>query len=541
MQATKLFSQLKEAYLLIEKAESSFVYINDAACQLLNIPAETFSQSLLWKEHIQPALKRNTDLDIPLYHIQQHLMLSCSALQIDQKEIIAICISLASPSEETLHNFFNIVDNLGAYVYCKDNNYNYTYANQHVCELFNKPIEEIIGSNDLSFFGEETGRKLQDIDKPVIREGQTVEIEELNYVPHLQQHKHFLAVKKPLYDHLGQPNGLFGISTDITEQKEIQSKLFDSESKLATILDNVGAYIFIKDTDRRFTYINRMTEALFQRKSDEIVGMDNFDLLGPEQGEEFDRTDRQVFESEEQLTCIETFITPEETFYYWTVKIPMRNDQGEIDSYIGISTDITDQKRLENQVREYNAQLQQTISEINHLKDELQQQATHDALTGLYNRRFIEEHANLNFTDPTRGPTSLLMIDVDHFKTVNDRLGHKTGDEILKLLANVMTNESRCNDLVCRYGGEEFLILLPNTPIDASFQKAEWLRKRYEQAVNKHFPEAKGNSISIGVAGSPGHGNHFETLCQAADKALYKAKQQGRNRTIIAKNLDNKA
>ena len=461
MQISSLFAQLNEAYILIDQEDVSLVSINEPACKLLDLEMSSLEASILWVQIIRTRLLSEIKTSpINTFHNQRHLVFTPSPITDDTSTFLALHISIATPSEETLHNFFSIVDNLGAYVYCKDLNYNYTYANQQVCELFGKPIEEVIGNNDLAFFGDETGKHLQEVDKPVIVDEQTVEAEEINYIPSLKQYKHYLSAKKPLYDRFGHCCGLFGISTDITEQKEIQKKLFESELKLTTILDNVGAYIFIKDTDRCFTYINRMTEKLLQRSSDEIVGMNNFELLGPVQGEEFDRTDREVFAKEEPISCIETFKTPDATFYYWSVKIPMRNDLGEIDSYIGISTDITEQKKLEHQVRDYNTQLQTTIAEINHLKDKLQHQATHDVLTGLYNRRFLEEQAEKVFTDLNNSPISILMIDIDHFKKVNDKFGHKTGDDVLQLLANVMTEERDNNDIVCRYGGEEFLILL---------------------------------------------------------------------------------
>jgi diguanylate cyclase (GGDEF)-like protein/PAS domain S-box-containing protein len=535
MQISSLFAQLNEAYILIDQEDASLVSINEPACKLLDLEMSSLEASTLWAQIIRTRLLSEIKTSpINAFHNQRHLVFTPSPITDDTSSFLALHISIATPSEETLHNFFSIVDNLGAYVYCKDLNYNYTYANQQVCELFEKPIEEVIGSNDLEFFGDETGKYLQEIDKPVIAEEQTVEAEEINYIPTLKQYRHYLSAKKPLYDQFGQCCGLFGISTDITEQKEIQKKLFESELKLTTILDNVGAYIFIKDTDRCFTYINRMTEELFQRSSDEIVGMNNFDLLGPVQGEEFDRTDREVFAKEEPISCIETFKTPDSTFYYWSVKIPMRNDLGEIDSYIGISTDITEQKKLEHQVRDYNTQLQTTIAEINHLKDKLQHQATHDVLTGLYNRRFLEEQAEKVFTDFTNSPITILMIDIDHFKKVNDKFGHKTGDDVLQLLAKVMTEARDNNDIVCRYGGEEFLILLPHNSSEQGYQKAEHIRIKYEHEVALLFPEAKENSISIGLASSPNNGISFDAAYQAADKALYTAKHSGRNRTIIA-------
>ncbi|MCO4757765.1 MAG: diguanylate cyclase, partial [Oceanospirillaceae bacterium] len=255
---------------------------------------------------------------------------------------------------------------------------------------------------------------------------------------------------------------------------------------------------------------------------------------GDIQGEEFDRTDRQVFEAGTRMACIETFNAGDDTYYYWSVKIPLENDSGEIDQYIGMSMDITEQKKLEYQVREANRALKEKVREISHLRDELHDQAIRDALTGLYNRRFMEDKVEQTFDDRRAGACTLMMIDVDHFKKVNDELGHKKGDQVLQLLATLMQDECRAEDMVCRYGGEEFLILLPATDIHVAFRKAEWIRKRYEVLVAETYPEAAGSTISIGLASAPGHGTDFASVYQCADKALYRAKSMGRNCSVMA-------
>ena len=537
MELRQLFLQLNEAYIVIDFATKEPVVLNSAACSLLDITEEDFTKSSLWKEVFTPKLNRKEPLNSFLFNVKDCIFQTqCSPLSDSDSTYAALHISHVLPTDQEIHNFYNLIDNLGAYVFCKDINYRYTYANRRVCELFEQSLDDILGKSDHELFCEETGEILvEESDRHVIETGTPIEKEEHFFVPSLNEMRTYLAAKKPLFDDDGNVSGLCGISTDITNQKRTEQQLRDNEQTLNTILDNVGAYIFIKDTDCRFRYINKLTEQLFQKSSEEIVGMSNCELLGPEQGEEFERTDREVFTSGQPLRCIETFHVGDDTYYYWTVKIPMRNESGDIDSYIGISSDITEQKRLEHEVRKSNKKLKKTIKEINLLKDELQLQATHDALTGLYNRRFLEEHTSMIFSDKQRTPTSLLMLDIDHFKTINDRLGHQVGDEILKHLANVMSEECRSTDLICRYGGEEFLILLPATDIQTAYQKAEWIRKEYEISVGAAFPEAKGSSVSIGVAAAPNQGTDFISVYQAADTALYKAKSLGRNRSSLAK------
>ncbi|WP_028299576.1 sensor domain-containing diguanylate cyclase [Oceanospirillum beijerinckii] len=538
MSICSVLSQLRQAYLVVDLNDWQPVLLNQEACLLLCENLDSLNHSKLWHNTLLPVLKQADKAhDSVFFHQQTLFQLYLSKVEEDGCEYLAASITKAAPSKEQLHNLFSLLDNLGAYVYCKDTQYNYSFVNRQVCELFSALPEQIIGRNDRAFFGEESGlRLIRESDHFVIEQGQVIEREEVNFIPHLNEYRHYLTVKKPLFDDSGQITGLFGISTDITELKRTQQQLFESEQQLSTILDNVGAYIFIKDRNCCFRYINKKTEELFQRNSAEVVGLNNLELLGEEQAAEFDRTDVQVFESGQRIDCLETFQLEDEVRYYWTVKIPLCSDQGDVERYIGISTDITEQKRLENELRESNKCLEQQLEEIGRLKDELHIQATHDALTGLYNRRFLEEHAELAFTDSQRGSASILMVDVDHFKQVNDTLGHQLGDEILQLLARVMIDECRTNDLVCRYGGEEFLILLPNADADVAYQKAEWIRKAYEIEVARHFPQAGGSSISIGVAASPKHGQDFIKVYQAADEALYQAKALGRNRTVRATN-----
>lgn len=151
-----------------------------------------------------------------------------------------------------------------------------------------------------------------------------------------------------------------------------------------------------------------------------------------------------------------------------------------------------------------------------------------DGLTGLYNRRYFKELINMEFTRLKRYTTdlSLLMIDIDNFKDYNDTHGHPAGDEILKKAAEVFKNSLREADIVCRYGGEEFLAMLLQTDKKGAGLVAERLRMQ----SSLYLPL----TISIGVATYPGDGQNIDSLIEKADAALYKAKQTGKNKVCVA-------
>ena len=163
--------------------------------------------------------------------------------------------------------------------------------------------------------------------------------------------------------------------------------------------------------------------------------------------------------------------------------------------------------------------------------------ALHDALTGLYNRRHLDERlsAELAAAQRHQRPVTLLMVDVDHFKEVNDAHGHLAGDEALKMVASVLREAVRKEDVLARYGGEEFVVVARETALDGGQALAERIRSAVERTTCPWQGRELGVTVSIGVTVSVGHagfvqGRSEREILEAADRALYLAKSLGRNR-----------
>lgn len=169
--------------------------------------------------------------------------------------------------------------------------------------------------------------------------------------------------------------------------------------------------------------------------------------------------------------------------------------------------------------------------------ERLQRLALTDALTELPNRRFAMERLEQEWALSKRGDRTLscMMVDVDYFKPINDKFGHQAGDEVLKRIANTLRQSARTQDVVCRYGGEEFVVICPDTGIDAAYQCAERLRLNVAALKFKNQEAGIRLTISIGVAEKKEGIASIEKLLSRADECLYAAKQGGRNRTVAEK------
>lgn len=202
--------------------------------------------------------------------------------------------------------------------------------------------------------------------------------------------------------------------------------------------------------------------------------------------------------------------------------------------------DITRRKENESMLQAKNEQLQAQLEEIRILRDQLHEQATRDPLTNLYNRRYLEEMLQQELARASREnyPVCVIMIDIDRFKLVNDTCGHKTGDEVLQALATLIVLHIRRFDAACRFGGEEFVIVMPMLSVETARERAEFLRKEFAAMPVPCDTMEKSPTLSIGVASYPTDGVTGEQLLNAADHALYAAKGSGRNRTVIYSELE---
>jgi diguanylate cyclase (GGDEF)-like protein/PAS domain S-box-containing protein len=172
------------------------------------------------------------------------------------------------------------------------------------------------------------------------------------------------------------------------------------------------------------------------------------------------------------------------------------------------------------------------------LSETLRSQSIRDLLTGLFNRRYMYEMMEREIRRAARYNRfiGIIMIDIDHFKQFNDSFGHSAGDAILKELGRLMQIQFRGEDVACRFGGEEFMVMLTEASVNDTFKRADLLRKAvHEMHVRFGGRYLEGVSISVGVAGYPDHGRTANEVIEAADAALYCAKREGRNKVMVAK------
>lgn len=190
----------------------------------------------------------------------------------------------------------------------------------------------------------------------------------------------------------------------------------------------------------------------------------------------------------------------------------------------------------ESRLRIANDNLSTRLAEIESLNQHIREQAARDPTTGLYNRRYLDEMLERELARAKREnyPICLAMIDLDYFKRINDTYGHQAGDLVLFTLGKLLLENAREGDIPCRYGGEEFVLVLPRLAKEISFQRAESWRTAFAKQKIRYGEFEFSCTMSIGLSIFPDNADNVDTLLSKADQALYKAKGAGRNRTEFA-------
>ena len=291
------------------------------------------------------------------------------------------------------------------------------------------------------------------------------------------------------------------------------------------VMEHIPEMVFVVDAHDRVLDVNTVAEKWLGMTRDQIIGKDPIEIFGkwPDLYNRFLTTEK---------TREEVKIYGDPPLTLEVVITPLYNNE-KINGRVVLAYDITKRKQLE-------MDLKAKIIEIDSLRVQLQDQAIRDSLTGVFNRRFLAEAlereiAKANHEDM---PISIVMMDVDHFKSFNDTYGHKCGDAVLRDLAGFLTKNSRHGDIVCRYGGEEFVILMPEASFQNAFERAQSWQQAYASKTIEYEDKALKVTFSAGVASYPQHGPNGETILHAADHALYESKSNGRNRvTAFQKRL----
>jgi diguanylate cyclase (GGDEF)-like protein/PAS domain S-box-containing protein len=366
-------------------------------------------------------------------------------------------------------------------------------------------------------------------------------------------------------DETGNPYRMIGAMLDITERKYMESTLRQANEQMGQVLNELqlrnSEIVILNEMSRLLQACQTVEEAY------RIVADLSNQLFPQTTGALYllntSRTSVSAVASWGELPAAEQMFTPNDC---WALRHgrthPLSEDQAGLQclhlseprpavSYclpVQIQGEILGILNVRSQEKENleaaKFQLAYTVVEQTgmalsnlNLRAALREQSIRDPLTGLYNRRYMEEALKQHLSRVTRHlhPLGIIMIDIDHFKSFNDVYGHGAGDGLLRELGKFLQSHIRAEDIACRYGGEEFILILPDVFLEPAQNRAEQLRREVRELHVENVGQSDtGITLSLGVALYPLHGRSIETVLRAADTALYRAKQGGRDQVVVA-------
>ncbi|MEJ6483928.1 diguanylate cyclase [Nostoc punctiforme UO1] len=297
-----------------------------------------------------------------------------------------------------------------------------------------------------------------------------------------------------------------------------------------TLIENMSDGVLVLDAKNRIIDFNLALKHLIGVKKQDI-GQPAAQVLA--QWPEIVR----LYHAHESVKT-EIFIDSVTPCYVELLITSLHNRRKQLTGRLLVLRDITQRYQAEFELRQANEYLQKQVLEIQTLQVQLQEQAMRDGLTGLFNRRYFDEIFPKELIRATRDSdrVALIIMDIDYFKNINDTFGHQAGDacgghslRVIKVFADLLRNYSDSQNIVCRYGGEEFVLVLPGLTQEKAYQHAEQIRLSFQAAQLESEGKQIHTTVSGGVGVFPDHGKTTDELLQVVDQALYAAKLHGRN------------
>jgi len=462
--------------------------------------------------------------------------------------------------------FATLMNRIPDRVYFKDPESRFLRINSATARHMGLPDPaDAIGKSDADFYSPDHAGSAREDERHVFESGQAmIEKEELE--TSIGGHEAWVLTSKlPLVDRKGSTVGTFGITRDITASKQAEKELESANSRLA------GWNSQLELRNREILLLSEMGELLQtcvnETEAESILGQFARDLCPALSGSlSMIKASRNLVETTASWGSTSGLVSvfgPEDC---WALRRGRPHGSGRsggrlkcahIDPEFGGTficvpmmahgetlgvlhllrengEDLTESElRLSSMVAE---QIGQAIANLR-LREALKAQSIRDPLTGLFNRRYMEEslERELHRADTHNGTVGAIMIDLDHFKQFNDSFGHDGGDSVLRKFSELLHARTKKEDIVCRYGGEEFLIILPGASLRQARDFGEGLLEATRNiAVMSRGRELGPVSISAGIALYPEHGKTMGALIRAADDALYRAKMRGRNRVVLS-------
>ncbi len=449
--------------------------------------------------------------------------------------------------------------------------------------LWNRAVEDMTGVKGADMIGKgnyEYAIPFYGERRPILIDLVTVpdEVVERHYDKLLRRGPNFISVETMLpkidryvfgtasliYGSNGNVVGAIESVRDITDRQRAEQAVLESRTRLEEVIAFLPDATFVIDTEGKVLLWNRAVEDMTGVKAADMIGKGNYEYAIPFYGdrrpilidlvtvpdEVVERHYDKLLRRGTNFISVETMLPKIDRYVFGTAS-RIYDSNGNVVGAIESVRDITDRQRAEHAVLEYQQHLEEMVAarttefdlankeladrnkQMHELNAQMYLTAMTDPLTGLHNRRGMIKALNSEIlrSKRSRRAFSIILADIDHFKDVNDHHGHECGDLVLQHVSSVFRGVVREVDQIARWGGEEFLLIVPETGMEGALGLAERLRRAVEESHVRWQRKEVKVTVTVGIAEHVGSGNAERTIRQA-DEALYNGKEEGRNRVV---------